>query len=170
MVQFSRSFSDQLLLLLPLLCSLFLLVLHTTPALLGIAYLPQMLCFCIFFWRVYYPAAMPYGVVFLLGLFYDFLSGAPLGCYALSGLFSALLINRVASLVLHQPFRLVWAAACVFLLMFLLLSLAVNLLALSPVTWATLVKTMVASMVSYPLWHGLFRLILRIMPAGLARG
>lgn len=166
----SRSLSDYLLLALPLCCSLFLLVLQNVPALIGLAYLPQLLCFCIFFWRVYYPGAMPYGLVFFLGLFYDFLSGAPLGSYGLSGLVSALLLNRLALHILHQPFRLVWAAACMFLLLFSVIGLLVNWLALNPIAYGVLLKTGLASALSYPLWHGVFRLVLRALPAGMARG
>lgn len=38
---------------------------------------------CVFYWTIYRPELMPAGATFLIGLFYDMLSGAPLGLNAL---------------------------------------------------------------------------------------
>lgn len=165
----SRSFSDQLLLCLPLLATVLLLLLRAGPALSGLAYLPEFLCISLFFWRVYYPGAMPYLLVFGLGLLQDLITGAPVGSYTLSSMVIALLLTRAAPRILRQPFRIVWVSACAFCALFLLLTALANMVALNVIVWPELLKSFIAAAVSYPLWHSLFGLLLRVMPAGLSR-
>jgi rod shape-determining protein MreD len=165
----SRAFSDQLLLALPVFITLLLLLLQSLPALSNIAYFPEFLIISLFFWRIYYPGTLSYTVVFGLGLIYDFMAATPPGSYAMAALITAMALHLAAPRILRQAFRIVWLIAALFILLFLLLAALMNAIALNPIAWPWLLKTAIASIATYPLWHGLFRLVLRILPAGKSR-
>jgi rod shape-determining protein MreD len=62
----------------------------------------------VFHWALYRPDLMPLAAVFLIGLLFDALSGAPLGLNAL--VFSALatLVEKQRRFFYRKPFGIVW--------------------------------------------------------------
>ncbi len=162
--------SDRLRLCLPALLTLLLQVLMASPVLTALHYTPLISMLCLFFFRLYAPAAMAYGACALIGLVQDTLSGVPLGVYGTAFLLASFALERVARNILRQPFRLVWVSASGFVLLSFLLALAASKLAgvmmdVQAAAWQAGVTAL-----CYPAVHGLCLLMMPLLPAPAARG
>lgn len=62
----------------------------------------------VFFWSLYEPDFIPYPVVFLIGLFQDFISGGTVGVWASVYLFSQWIILQQRKYFLGRPQHVVW--------------------------------------------------------------
>lgn len=115
--------------LIPVVMTLLLLLLGAVP--LGVPYLgsvtPAYTLMAVFYWAVYRPDLLPLGMVFVIGVLEDALSGLPLGVGALALLFvygTALGQRRT---FLKRPFYIAWIgfailAAMAALLVWLLIA------------------------------------------------
>jgi len=116
----------------------------------GATFIPSMVVvMMIFCWRALPGTVLPLYLPFLLGLLTDFMSGGPLGFWALMALIAAQLGGRAPSLAdSPDPNRLwlIWAgvAACVGALSWLLSSLyLVSWLDPWPIAFGTLVSILI---------------------------
>lgn len=170
MASTTRGFTEQFVLCLPMLFTFLALVVMASPTFAGLRYVPQIWIVSLFFWRVYSPAAAPYWAVFLAGILYDILTGAPLGVHAVAALISCFVLEKFARRLVRLSFKMLWLGAAAFTAALLMFSLLAAVIAGGNVTPMWLVATWVATTASYPLWHGLFALMLRLLPAGTLRG
>ena len=76
---------------------------------------PDLALICVFFWVVHYPHFMPAWLLFLLGIFADAITGAPLGITSLIWLlFRQLLIRLFASPVSKDSMMRQWVGILLF--------------------------------------------------------
>lgn len=73
---------------------------------------PNLPLMAVFYWSVYRPDLMPFGVVFLMGLLSDVLTGAPLGLGALTLLLAAWMVSSQRRFLLRRPFFIQWIGFC----------------------------------------------------------
>lgn len=165
----TQGVADQLALCLPMIVTLITLLVLASPSFAGLRYLPQVWMVSLFFWRVYSPSAAPYWAGFMIGLVYDVVSGAPLGVHALAVIASMMLLERVARRLVRLSFRMLWLASGAFIAVLLALSALTAVLAGSAVTMSWLGAAWIATAASYPLWHALFAVVLKLMPVGSLR-
>ncbi len=143
-----------------------LLVLHGgTPSLSPNTVLPNIAAIMVLFWSWYRPALLPSGIIFLLGLLQDVLSGTPLGLHAVTLLLLRwLALGRLAHLA-EKPFLLQWAAAWVALGAELLLrALIGHLWSPAPLLAGQLGMEWLATAMAYPLFHVLCGWIYEALP------
>jgi rod shape-determining protein MreD len=69
---------------------------------------PWFTAMVVFYWSLYAPRLMPYGVCLALGLMDDVLSGAPLGMSMLSLVLLRQLAYSQRRFLLNRPFALAW--------------------------------------------------------------
>lgn len=170
MVTKPRGIADQLTLSLPGLLMFLALLVMAAPSFAGMRYAPQIWVVALFFWRIYSPQVAPYWAVFLAGLTYDVLSGAPLGAHAVSALAAVFILEKFARRLVRQPFRILWLSAAAFTCVLLIMSAVTAKIAGGEVMMGWLMGAWIATSFSYPLWHGLFAFVLRALPAGTLRG
>lgn len=166
----SRGVSEQFVLCLPMALTFLALLIMASPSFANIRYVPQIWMVSLFFWRVYSPPAAPYWAGFLAGLTYDVLVGAPLGVHAVAALASMFVLERFARRLVRLSFRLLWLGAAAFTATLLMFSMIAAFIAGGNVAPSWLLASWIATTASYPLWHGLFALVLRLVPAGTMRG
>ncbi len=96
----------------PATCTILLMLLTQMP--LGIpnqfALLPAATLACVYFWSLFRPAAMPPGVVFVIGLLFDLLGYLPIGVGVLTLLIVHGLALRWRRVLTNQGFMSVWLA------------------------------------------------------------
>lgn len=158
------------MLCLPMVFTLLALLVMASPSFAGLRYVPQIWVVSLFFWRVYSPPAAPYWAGFLAGITYDILTGAPLGVHAVAALASMFVLEKFARRLVRLSFKMLWLGAAGFTAMLLAFSLIAAGIAGGSVSPSWLLATWIATTASYPLWHGLFALVLRLLPAGTLRG
>jgi rod shape-determining protein MreD len=97
---------------LPVLSAIVLGVLAVLPV--GIpqwgALAPPLMLIAVFYWSLVRPDLMPPTAAFLLGLFQDLLSGAPLGSGALVMVVTQWTMRGQQRFLVNRPFLLVWGA------------------------------------------------------------
>ncbi|MAI62535.1 MAG: rod shape-determining protein MreD [Micavibrio sp. TMED27] len=62
----------------------------------------------IHYWSIYRPSMMPAFLVFIVGLFLDFLGGTPLGLHALLYLLASTLLKYQRRFLINQSFMISW--------------------------------------------------------------
>ena len=111
------------------------------------ALLPAVTLACVYFWRLFRPAAMPPMAVFVLGLLLDLLGYLPIGVGVLTLLVVHGVTLRARRVLTRQRFAWVWCVfACVataasVLIWALDCLLSVRLLPLAPVLFGTVVAS-----------------------------
>ncbi len=150
-----------------------LLALHgATPGLSPMTVLPNIAAILVLFWSWYRPALMPSGVIFLLGILQDVLSGTPLGLHAFTLLVVRLLVMARLGGLAERPFLLQWCAAWILLGGEVMLrGLLGRIWTPAPLVGAQLGFEWVVTALAYPLFHVLCGWIYHALPrAGLGRG
>jgi rod shape-determining protein MreD len=109
------------------------------------------------------PALWTRGLAFALGLLQDVLFATPLGSQALLALMLALLMARLTARRVPQPFRVRWAESVVALLVAHLVLWALMRLVqpAAPPPLSMVVYGTLASLLWYPLFDALFRMVVR---------
>lgn len=69
---------------------------------------PAFVVMAVFYWSIYRPDKLPYAATFLLGVFYDLLTGAPVGLTALVLLIVQSLVSAQRTFFHGKPFLVVW--------------------------------------------------------------
>jgi len=165
----TQGVADQFALCLPVLLTMIAVLVLASPSFAGLRYAPQVWIVALFFWRVYSPSAVPYWAAFLIGLMYDVVSGAPLASHALAAFISVLVLERFARRLVRLSFRLLWIGAAVFTAMVMALSAVIAVVAGGTVTASWLSAGWIATTASYPLWHALCAVVLKLVPVGSLR-
>ena len=73
-----------------------------------------LLLIAVFYWSVYRPGLMPLWLVFVCGVFLDFLTGVPLGLSAFVLMAVALIVRDQRILLLGQTFATLWFVFALF--------------------------------------------------------
>jgi rod shape-determining protein MreD len=71
---------------------------------------PPLMLIAVFYWSLARPDLMPPTAAFLLGLFQDLLSGAPIGCGALVMVATQWTMRGQQRFLVNRPFLLLWSA------------------------------------------------------------
>lgn len=69
---------------------------------------PAFIVMAVFYWSIYRPDKLPYAATFLLGVFQDLLTGAPIGLTALVLLIVQSLVSVQRTFFHGKPFLVVW--------------------------------------------------------------
>lgn len=99
----------------PFLLTLMLILMAATPSHVpGMVRVgPMLSLISVYYWSVYRPDLLRYGSAFLLGLFEDILTGAPLGSGALALLVTAAIVIGQFKFFVGKPFVVIWWAFAV---------------------------------------------------------
>lgn len=158
--------------MLPTICTLLLLLLSLLQiGLAGLARFPVDVCLIsIYYWTVFRPTAMPFWVVFALGVIRDALMGAPLGISSLTFILFRLIVLSQQRFLVKEAFWATWLGfglvlVPVFTFQWLLTSAYVR--SLLPVT--DLFMQWVFTFGLYPLLHIVFNALYRFLPDQLGR-
>lgn len=153
--------------LLPGICTVFLLLLSLLPlGLHGMALFPVDVCLIsIYYWTIFRPGALPFWFVFLLGIVRDALMGMPLGLSSLIFLLFRLGVLTQQRLLVKESFWATWLSFGLIIIpaltvQWLLASAFVR--AVQPLT--PVVMQWVFTFGLYPLPHILFNALYRVLP------
>lgn len=145
--------------LVPTLSLVLALIISCIPlAVIGQGFMPGILLMTIFFWGVERPGSLPSLMVFLSGLLIDFVSGGPVGLWAVSFLLFFVALRREAETLSQLGFSARWMAFCTAVLLVGLFAWAVaslyyfRMLPPGAITWQVLM-----TMLLYPLWIQVLR-------------
>lgn len=71
-------------------------------------FMPMLPLMAIYYWSIYAPRRMPYGVAFVIGLIYDSLLGLPLGVTSLLFMLFKYLLQSQHRVLAKDPFAFIW--------------------------------------------------------------
>lgn len=163
----SRSFSDQLLLLIPAFTGIVFVMCGALPSLIsGYDVFPHMAVLLCCFWVLYYPAAWPLWFVFILGLLQDIMTSTALGSQAILLMLTCTMLARHARRVNRQNFRMVWIEIAVVSTIYMsLLWLIMSWVSKEWLPLWPVIKEIFFTILFYPLVHILLYPILRLLPS-----
>ncbi len=112
----------------PLLIGLLFVMIYAAPLRIGSVTIPMPLLpfMAIYFWSMTNPSVMPPPAIFMIGLFQDFLTGGPVGLWALTYLLSIAVLSTQREVFVGKGRSALWAG---FALSILIASLIVWLTA-----------------------------------------
>lgn len=128
----------------------------------GLAPTPIFALYPIFFWSLYGPERMPAPAVFGVGIVQDLILGGPVGLWAMAFLLAHAGILWQREFFLGRSFSAVWtgfgfaAGFAAFIAWICASALYGRPLAVWPIAFQT-----VATILTYPVFHGLVRLVVR---------
>ena len=152
----------------PAVVTLILLLISTLPigALGGTGLYPLVVLMAIFYWGLFRPEAMPYWLVFALGLIQDVVCSAPLGVSSVVYLLFRMLVARQQRLIGQQVFMATWGAFGVMVLIAsAMLWAGWSYVAGSRLPLQPSLAQWGITVVCYPAAHGLFNLLYARLPS-----
>ena len=126
---------------------------------------PYFILMVIYYWAIYRPTFIPPVVVFFIGLFFDFLSGFPMGIHAILFLAAQWVIRDQRLFLMGQPYIMVWigfALTCLFV--YALEWGAFSLMNQSLLSVVPVLGSFSISILLFPLITLLFILVHRLLP------
>lgn len=167
----AHSFTDQLLVMTPAgIGALLVLAGALPPVFPGLSFYPEMLVLLTCFFVIYYPAAWPIWVAFLLGLLEDLVSGAALGTHALLAMLLTLILRRRSARLNRQNFRMLWLEVTAMTLGYLLLLwLILSWVAYAALPLMPLVHSLVVTVLWFPPLYFLLGRFLPYLPSASMR-
>lgn len=138
-----RFWMAQTRLALPALSTLGLMLLMTAPLPMVLPLMPPLGVLAVFVWSMFQPGLMPPWVAFLLGLAADVLVGQPLGVEATALALVAMFVRGFEARYGHHAHGFDWAMAALMLaahalMVWILMALAGQTVALAPMGWSWL--------------------------------
>lgn len=96
---------------LPFVLSLLCVMVYVAPLRLGHWTIPMPLfpLMAIYFWSMTRPTLMPFVAIFLIGLFQDFLTGGPVGLWALTYLLTMAVLSTQTDIITGRGRSALWA-------------------------------------------------------------
>lgn len=154
--------------MLPGIATLLLFILTLLPiGMAGISvFTPNLSLVSIYYWTIFYPAAMPYWFVFILGVFVDSLHGEPLGISSLVFLVFRFLVMVQQRLLARETFIAMWFSFGLGLAAILLIYwIALTIYHQAALPLEPVLMQWVFTFGIYPLAHMGFSLLYRHLPS-----